>query len=209
MQSNIVTQPFVTSLNAIREHKPCTKGWTKLLKHLKKTQADDEELNLLTVLESNGLDDALWCLRAVKGQDKAIRLYAVWCARQVQHLMKDQRSLDALDMAEKFAKGEATEQELEDASNSAYDSAHTANTARDAAANAAAYAAYGAAYGAARDAAYGAAYGAARDAANSSYAAARGAAYSAAYSANSAAARASAKAKQKQELILVLNGKYS
>jgi hypothetical protein len=190
------TQPFVTSLNAIRKHEPCTEGWIKLLKHLKKTGSDDEELNLLTVLESNGLTDTLWCLRAVEGQDKAIRLYAVWCARQVQHLIEDQRSIYAIHVAEKFAKGEATEQELKDAAKSA------AYATYDAAANAAAYAAYTAARGAAYTAAYTAAT-------NTAYVAARGAAYSAAYSANSAAARASAKAKQKQELILVLNGKYS
>ena len=101
-----------TTLNAIREHGPCRSGWTKLLAHLGKTQADDEPLPILTILESNGLDDALWALRAVKGHDREIRLYAVWCARQVQHLMKDKRSLDALDVAEKFANGTAHEGEL-------------------------------------------------------------------------------------------------
>ena len=101
-----------TTLNKIRAQSPCKDGWEKLLKHLGKTRADDEPLALLTILDSNGLDDALWCLRAVNGQDKEIRLYAVWCARQVQHLMKDPRSLAALDVAERFANGEATEKEL-------------------------------------------------------------------------------------------------
>ena len=44
--------------------------------------------------------------------DKELRLIAVKCARQVQHLMTDQRSINALDVAEKFASGEATEEEL-------------------------------------------------------------------------------------------------
>jgi len=92
-----------TTLNKIREHSPCSDGWRKLLAHLGKTQADDETLPMLTILDSNGLDDALWCLRAVEGYEKKMRLYAVWCARQVQHLMTDQRSLDALDVAETYA----------------------------------------------------------------------------------------------------------
>jgi hypothetical protein len=101
-----------TTLNQIRECNPCAEGWTKLLQHLNKTKADDEPLSLLTVLDSNGFDDALWCLRAVKGYDKEKRLYAVWCARQVQHLMPDKRSVKALDVAERYANGEASDEEL-------------------------------------------------------------------------------------------------
>ena len=128
-----------TTLNKIRSHGPCESGWVKLLKHLGKTKADDEPLALATVLESNGLDDALWCLRACEGIESEARLYAVWCARQVQHLMTDQRSLDALDVAERHANGDATDEELA--------------------------AAWGAAWGAAWDAAKAAAWGAAWDAA--------------------------------------------
>ena len=101
-----------TTLNQIREHSPCAEGWEKLLRTLGKTKADDEPLSIITVLDSNGLDDALWCLRAVKGYDREIRLYAVWCARQVEHLMEDQRSKDALNVAERHANGEATDAEL-------------------------------------------------------------------------------------------------
>jgi len=74
-----------TTLNKIRAHSPCRDGWEKLLRHLNKTAADDEPLPLEEILNSNGLGDALWCLRAVEGRDREIRLYAVWCARQVQH----------------------------------------------------------------------------------------------------------------------------
>ena len=102
-----------TTLNKIREWNPCAHGWRKLLRHLGKTEADDEPLPLLTILESNGLDDTLWCLRAVEGHDSEIRLFAVWCARQVAHLMTDERSLKALDVAEAYARGEAGEEELD------------------------------------------------------------------------------------------------
>jgi hypothetical protein len=68
-----------TTLNAIREHSPCTTGWSKLLKNIGKTKADDEPLAITTILESNGLEDALWCLRAIDGHEKEIRLFANLC----------------------------------------------------------------------------------------------------------------------------------
>ncbi len=146
-----------TTLNKIREKSPCQPGWVNLLKHLGKTTADDEPLSILTILEANGLDDAIFCLRAVKGHDKEIRLYAVWCARQVQYLMTDLRSLAALDVAEAYANGMATDDELKPAWAAAWDAA------RDAA-QAAAWAAALAARDAARDAARAAALDAAWDA---------------------------------------------
>ena len=120
-----------TTLNKIRAHSPCKDGWEQLLKHLGKTKADDEPLLITTILDSNGLDDALWCFRAIEGRDKEIRLYAVWCARQVQHLMTDARSLAALDVTERYANGEATEEELDAARDAAR--AATRDAALDAA----------------------------------------------------------------------------
>lgn len=151
-----------TTLNAIREHGPCADGWRKLLTHLGKTAADDEPLSLLTILDSNGLDDALWCLRAMPQHNKHWRLYAVWCARQVQHLMTDARSVAALDVAERHAHGTASNQELAAAWAAARDAAWDA--ARDAAGAAARAAAAAAAGAATWDAAWDAAGAAARDA---------------------------------------------
>ena len=116
-----------TTLNKIRKHNPCAEGWKKLLAHLSKSSGDDDKLPLLTILEYNGFDDALWALRAVDGYDHEIRLFAVWCARQVQHLMTDPRSLAALDVAERFANGTATKDELSDAARAAYDAADAAD----------------------------------------------------------------------------------
>ena len=136
-----------TTLNQIRSQSPCAEGWKKLLAHLGKTQADDEPLSIITVLDSNGLDDALWCLRAVESHDREIRLYAVWCARQVQHLMRDRRSIAALDVAEQFAYGQASHADLAAAGDAAW----------AAAGDAAGDAAWDAAWDAARDAAWAAA----------------------------------------------------
>ena len=103
---------WMTTLNKIRSHSPCEDGWKKLLKHLGKTKADYEPLSIIEILDSNGLDDALWCLRAVDGHDREIRLYAVWCALQVQHPIADQRNIEALDVAERYANGLATDEQL-------------------------------------------------------------------------------------------------
>lgn len=117
---------LTTTLNKIRKHNPCADGWEKLLKHLGKTKADDDPLPFSVILDSNGLDDALWCGRTAPEYAKKWRLFAVWCARQVQHLMKDQRSLDALDIAERHANGQATDNELSAARDAAGDAARDA-----------------------------------------------------------------------------------
>ena len=118
-----------TTLNKIRTHAPCRDGWEKLLRHLSKTQPDDEPLLIETILDSNGLDDALWCLSAVEGRDRDLRLYAAWCARRVQHLMSDPRSVAVLDDAERYARGRATGEELGAAREAAKTAATTAEVA--------------------------------------------------------------------------------
>ena len=117
-----------TTLNLIRACSPCASGWSKLLAHLGKTGPDDEPLSLVTILDSNGLGDALWALRTVEGFDREKRLFAVWCARQVEHLLTDQRSRDALDVAERYARGRATPEELD----AAYAAARVARDAQSA-----------------------------------------------------------------------------
>ena len=131
-----------TTLNKIRKFSPCESGWTKLLKHLGKTQADDEPLDFLTILKSNGLDDALWCLKSAPISN--VRMYAIWCAKQVEHLMNDD-SKNALVVAQNHALGLATD--------AACDAAGAACDAVRAAAGAAAWSAARAAAGAAADAA--------------------------------------------------------
>ena len=162
-----------TTLKRIRAKGPCESGWKKLLAHLGKTKADDELLPFSVIVESNGIDDALWCCRSID-YDRVWRLYAVWCARQVQHLMKDPRSIAALDVAQAFASGMATRDQLERAW----------ADAGDAAGDAAWAAAWADAGDAARDAAWAAAWDAAKDAARAAaWDAARAAAWAAAWAA--------------------------
>ena len=99
--------------------------------------------------------------------DRTLRLFAVWCARNTPlgdgrktgDLLTDPRSLAALEVAERYAHGNATDKELD----AARDAARTA--ARDAARTAAWDAAGTAAWDAAWTAAWAAAWAAARAAA--------------------------------------------
>ena len=203
-----------TTLNRIKFNSPCTSDWQTLLKALGKTKADDEPISMAFILQSNGFDDALWALQCLESADREIRLFAVEVAREVQHLMTDCRSLAALDVAERFANGLATSEELDAARDAARDAAWgaaaaardaadeadaawgaaawaAAAAARDAAGAAAGAAAWEAAGAAARAAARDAARAAARDAAGAT---AKGAAWGAAWG----AARGAAKVKQEE-----------
>jgi len=83
-----------TTLNRIRDAGPCREGWEKLLAHLGKTKADDEPLQLMTVLDSNGLDDALWVLSYAMPDDRLARHFQAWCAEQVLHIFEAERPND-------------------------------------------------------------------------------------------------------------------
>ena len=45
--------------------------------------------------------------------DKTLRLFACWSVRQVWHLLSDERSRRAVEVAERFAHGECNETELD------------------------------------------------------------------------------------------------
>jgi len=67
--------------------------------------------------------------------EKDLRLFAVWCAREALKLVEnpDPRSIEACNMAERYANGEATKEELISAARSAEYAADAAYAAADAA----------------------------------------------------------------------------
>ena len=89
------------------------------------------------------LQDINWV--AMRFLDKKTRdYYTWWCVNEVKHLMKDKRSVKAIDTLKDYIDGVATIEELKDAADAAYAAAVYA--AVDAAANAAANAADAAVY---------------------------------------------------------------
>ena len=154
-----------TTLKKINKYCPCTSGWTTLLENLGKSKADDEPLELMTILKSNGIKDAVWALRCFDYLDYCLFLADV--AESVLPIFEakytnDLRPRLAIQAVRDYKSGLISIDDLKDYAADA----HAAYT--DAAADAAAYAAYAAA---AADA-YSAYAVAAADAAYAAYTAA-------------------------------------
>ena len=158
------------TLQQIRDLKPCYDPAKFLPENWTGTVVD-----ILNVNDCPA-KDRLWVVLREKFIDaKTLRLFAVWCAREALKLIDnpDERSIEACNVAERYANGEATDKELTAAFSAARNAAR--NAAFSAASSAARNAAYSAArYGASSAARNAAAYSAARNAA--AYSAARNAA---------------------------------
>ena len=161
---------ITTTLAKIHEHEPCKSGWVKLHKSLGgiKSYGLHTPIKFSQIAESNGLDDAVWCLRSICPEhEKEVRLFAADCAESVLHLYEkehdDTRPRAAIQAARDFANGLIDDDPR------------------------------AAAWYAARDAVWYAAGDAARDAARAACSAARAAAWYAARAADRAAARIAAR----------------
>jgi len=123
--------------------------------------SDDWEGTLVDILKMEEIPelDRIWVARRAMN-DKGNRLFAVWCAREALKLISnpDPRSIKACDVAEKFANGDATKDELSEARAAAWYAAATSAIAERADAGGAAYAAAAAGAAYAADAAFDAAY---------------------------------------------------
>ena len=114
--------------------------------HIREIAGEKEDWTALDILTLDNVpaEDRLWAvLRPEFIDDKALRLFAVWCARQCNQT--DPVCINAIDVAERYAHGNATDAELSDAGYAARSAA--LNAARFAALNAA----WSAAWSAARD----------------------------------------------------------
>lgn len=98
---------FNITIEDIRAKKPCYDP----IKYLPENWSG----TLLDILDIKGcrFDDRLWVVTWFLS-DKLNRLFAVYCARQALALIKnpDPRSVKACEVAERFALGKATENEL-------------------------------------------------------------------------------------------------
>ena len=105
--------PVMITLRQIRDAHPCEDVWGKVLSANCGSKANlDAELELASIIDSNGIDDCLWALQCKPEYQHIYRKFAVVCADEVSHLMTDDRSTTALDVAWSHSSGEATDEQL-------------------------------------------------------------------------------------------------
>lgn len=155
-----------TTYKKIKSFKPCFEGWKTLLENTNPEMDMTKEIDLMDILKSNGIKDAVWALRCWDYMDWCLFICEV--AESVLPIFEekypeDDRPRKALQAIRDYKAGIITKQDLENAAAAAYAtaaaahdayaasaaaSAATASTADDAmaaaayAANAAAAAAY-------------------------------------------------------------------
>lgn len=134
---------FQVTLADLRKNGACVIGYNKVVRMLQEEEFSPEDqwretyirvknespILLADIARNQGLDGALWALRCIPGVDGDSRLFAVWCARQVEHLMADERSKEALNIAERHANGHATSEDLAAAWDAAWDAAWAKSSA--------------------------------------------------------------------------------
>jgi hypothetical protein len=188
---------LTTSLYRLRKFHACESRYSHLVSALGEDYGDKTPINLLRILEANGVEDCLWALCATdQNCDMVARLMAADFAEGVlplyeQRYPNDTRPRAAIQAARDYAHGRIGAAAWDAARDAARDAASAAawDAAWGVAKDAASAAAWGVAKDAARDAAWAAAWGVAKDAAR---AAARAAAWDVAKDAARAAARAAA-----------------
>ncbi len=102
--------PLTTTTSRLDACGPCGQG--RSIRFRLGTEPSDQLISYEQLLDTLGLNDALWCCRAEPSHSPIWRRYAVWCARRVQHFLVDQRLINALDVAERHASGNASDEEL-------------------------------------------------------------------------------------------------
>lgn len=156
---------IATTLKEIRAKSPCPEGWEKLLAHIGKpddeANTDETPLPVMAILESNGLDDAVWVLdnccnpyiRRLFGADVVEKVLPIF--EKVRP--DDRRPHEAIAVARKL---DATREEMAAARDAAR--AAAMDSGRDAARDSARAASKVAIGGAASDAVWGATWNAAK-----------------------------------------------
>ena len=128
---------ITTTLRKIRKHSPCGlkrgsgEGYDLLRTNLGKSYGQDTPVKFSQIIESNGLDDALWCLRSICPEhDKEVSLFAADCAERVLHIYEAENPRKTIQAARDFANGLISQKELQ-AACAAWDAAWAATWAAE------------------------------------------------------------------------------
>jgi hypothetical protein len=112
-----------TTFQKIKDCKPCGDGWKQLISYHKPSSLD-EEISIKEIMESNGLNDAIWALRVIDNTEILISL-SIDLAESVLHIYEkqfpgDTRIRDCIDACKKYIRGEISESELIEKKKGAY-----------------------------------------------------------------------------------------
>ena len=133
---------LTTTLGLLRAHNACADRYAHLRDALGDGYGDSTPITIERILDLNGMDDALWALRATAQPEEAERLARLLACdfacstplndgRVTYDLLTDERSRRAIEVAHAFAFGGASRTELASARDAARDAAMAAT--RDAA----------------------------------------------------------------------------
>lgn len=128
-----------TTFNLAKQADACAEGIDKMRAALGPDWPDDKPIPLTLVLQHCGIEDAVWALRCtLESNDRLARLFACDCAAHVLPLFEaahpsDSRPRQAIEVARRFAMGEASNEELNAAWAAAWAAAATDAEARTAA----------------------------------------------------------------------------
>jgi hypothetical protein len=101
---------ITVTLGDIRERKPCSDGWTKLLRALGETEGKpnlSRVIGLGDVLIANGRADAQWCFRAVRDPRQRVSLIMPAVKRASVHTT-DERVHDCIAALDRWRAGDDT-----------------------------------------------------------------------------------------------------
>jgi hypothetical protein len=92
------------TLNQLRAAEPCKEGWRAALKCRRKRKADDAPFALAELIQSNGIQETLWAIKAVQDQERELRhlarvaaeRIAPCCSREISALIRSKNSIEII-----------------------------------------------------------------------------------------------------------------
>ena len=130
---------MTTTLDLLKKHRACPDGYRKLVKSLGTKWPHNKPINLLRVLESNGVQDMCWCFRATVEDSTipSVLIAADFAQSVLKHFTakhpNDDRPAKAIQAARDLVAGKITAHAAADAAHAAYAAADAAHAAAHAA----------------------------------------------------------------------------
>lgn len=72
---------YTTTLEKLRKYHACERGYDLIANHVGREFTG--EIDLLTILQVNGLEDCIWAMRATDGGADLATAFSIYCAHRV------------------------------------------------------------------------------------------------------------------------------